>query len=300
MVQRVVDRHVAREDGQPVVAHHVKARMLCVRQVADIARIGRRLNRALQRANQTIHGHARVEQAIGEFLAQLRPARRAAQHQVQQLAGACKESPVIGRSARVDAQVFKQSIGAEGEYKFGTPALVAASLEGRGPQQLDGLGEVVELGEHLAQVVHILVAHLGRVLRKVFFPHLPLVVVRDVLVADRLDVGVVEEQAAQADLMLWLVLDLVVGTRLQGLIQVRTENAQKFQHRQVGQLLVIEAVPPDVLVDSEVDLVNRWPHASTLTVTGRENPWPFCSISINFSVRAPSPNPASSSSSAPR
>ena len=55
---------------------------------------------------------------------------------------------------------------------------------------------VVELGEHLAQVVHVLVAHLGRVLRKVFFPHLPLVVVRDVFVPDRLDVGIIEEQAA--------------------------------------------------------------------------------------------------------
>ena len=102
--------------------------------------------------------------------------------------------------------------------------------------------------------------------------------------------------------MLRLVLHLAVGAGRQRLVQVRTEHAKKFQHRQVGQLLVVEAVAPNVLIDCEIDLFNRGPHSSILTATGRENPWPFCSISINFRVKTPFPNPASSSSSssAPR
>ena len=114
------------------------------------------------------------------MIAELGAALGPGEHQVEQLAGAREEAPVVAHLALgVDLQVLVEGVGAEGEDELGAPALVAARLEGGRAQQLDGLGEVVEARERVAQVGHVVdaVAVARRALGEALEPLPPLLLV---------------------------------------------------------------------------------------------------------------------------
>nr|pir hypothetical 15.9K protein - Thiobacillus ferrooxidans [Acidithiobacillus ferrooxidans] len=67
------------------------------------------------------------------------------------------------------------------------------------------------------------------------------------------------------------------------------------------KLFIIEAMPPNVFIDAEVDALDFRPfddgaHSEVLTVTGRENPRPPGSMSMKLSINAEASSPTSSSS----
>ncbi len=64
MLQCIIDRHIPGKDSQPVVAETIKAGMCRVRQVTHGAVVLRRLDVALQCADQPIHRSFAVEQAL--------------------------------------------------------------------------------------------------------------------------------------------------------------------------------------------------------------------------------------------
>lgn len=71
---------------------------------------------------------------------------------------------------------------------------------------------------------------------------------------------------------LWAITDFLPHHFAKWFVGIGAQDAKKLQHGQMRQLLVVEAMPPDVFVDREIDAFDDLPHAPTLTVTGRENP----------------------------
>src|SRR5690606_7684773 len=124
-------------------------------------------------------------------------------------------------------------------------------------------------------------------------PQSPFLFVGEFALRNGVDVGVVEQQPAQADLALWLEPKCTAQTlvRAQWLVQVGAERAEEFEHRQMRELLVVESMPPDVLIYTEVDALDLGAfedlaHCGILTITGRVKPRPPGSMSMKFSVSA--------------